>query len=174
MARRGNPSAVWAVTPGLVERLDERLGPPLDAYVRGWQVWLEPCGPDGETLEWRLHPPAAFAMPRGIDHNDLFDLVLQAFGEVGAPASDPLPVGDELRPLGTIWEVLEVFPAFGDDLDPTTLAATASEVLGGWPPLAAGFADHDRLGDAWKGSRGGFSVGAALLDQLDRYEPDPR
>jgi hypothetical protein len=169
--RRGTPSAVWRVTPALLERLDERLGPPLDAYVRGWQVWLEPHGPRGETLEWRLHPPAGFRLPRGIDHNDLFDLVLQGLVAVENPATDPLPLGQERRTLATIWEVLEVFPAYGDDIAAEQLAASAAGVLGGYPPDAAGLADHDRLGDLWKGKRGAFSVGAALLTQLEPYEP---
>jgi hypothetical protein len=170
MAGGGTPSAVWRATPALVERLDEHLGPPLDAYVRGWQVWLEAVGPQGETLEWRLHPPAGFRMPRGIDHNDLFDLVLQALAEAEAPAQDPLPLGRERLPLARVWEVLEVFPAFGDDIEPRALARSAAAALGGWPPDVAGRADHDRLGDLWKGARGAFSVGAALLDQLDPYD----
>jgi hypothetical protein len=174
MGGRGTPSAVWRVTPALVERLDERLGPPLDAYVRGWQVWLEPHGPGGETLEWRLHPPAGFRMPRGINHNDLFDHVLQALAEAAEPATEPLAIGQERRPLAGVWEVLEVFPAFGDDVPPERLAAGASEVLGGWAPDAAGVVDHNRLGDLWKGKRGAFSVGEALLDQLAPYDPDTR
>lgn len=168
----GTPSAAWRATPGLVERLDERLGPPLDAYVRGWQVWLEPNGPDGETLEWRLHPPARFRMPSGVDHHDLFDLVLQGLAEVDDPMHDPLPIGGESLPFGAVWEVLEVFPAYGDDLHPQRLAHAAAVVLGGWPPDAAGRVDHDRLGDLWKGKRGDFSVGAALLAQLDPYDAD--
>jgi hypothetical protein len=168
---RGTPSAVWRVTPPLLERLDEQLGPPLDAYVRGWQVWLEPHGPGGETLEWRLHPPARFTMPRGIDHNDLFDVVLQALSEAGEARGGTLPVGTERRTLAQIWEILEVFPAYGDDLTPEEVARAAADALGGWPPEVAGFADHDRLGDLWKGGRGDFSVGAALLEQLDPYDP---
>jgi hypothetical protein len=174
MADRGIASAVWRVTPALIERLDERLGPPLDAYVRGWQVWLEPHGPGGETLEWRLHPPAGFRMPRGIDHNDLFDVVLQGLAEADDPAEAALPVGEQRLPLAAIWEVLEVFPAYGDEVAPHRVAAAAAEVLGGWGPDVAGRADHDRLGDLWKGRRGAFSVGAALLEQLDPYEPDTR
>jgi hypothetical protein len=168
---RGTPSAVWRVTPSLVERLDERLGPPLDAYVRGWQVWLEPHGPGEETLEWRLHPPAGFKMPREIDHNDLFDLVLQALSEAAGSDGDVLAIAAERCTLTQIWEVLEVFPAYGDDLSPGEVADAAAAALGGWPPDAAGYADHGRLGDLWKGRRGDFSVGAALLEQLDPYDP---
>lgn len=172
MARdRGTPSCVWRVDPDLVERLDTHLGPPLDAYLRGWQVWLEPHGPNGATLEWRLHPPAGFRMPRGINHNDLFDLVLQALADVDDPAGARLPLGDERLPLSAVWEVLEVFPAYGDEVQPRELAVIGTTTLGR-APAAAGYADHDRLGDQWKGSRGAFSVGAALLEALDPYESE--
>ena len=164
-------SCVWRVDPPLIELLDSCLGPPLDAYVRGWQVWLEPHGPGGETLEWRLHPPAGFRMPRGIDHNDLFDLVLQGLAEVDDPATDPLAIGSERRTLTSIWEVLELFPTFGDPVSPRTLAAIGTGVLGRVPD-ASGYADHERLGDLWKGRRGDFSVGAVLLEVLEPYDPD--
>ena len=169
--RSGTPSCVWRVDPALIERLDACLGPPLDAYVRGWQVWLEPHGPDGATLEWRLHPPAGFRMPRGINHNDLFDLVLQGLADSDDPAADPLPLGKARLRLADIWEVLEAFPAFGDDIPPDELALICTRALDGRAPDAAGRADHARLGDRWKGSRGAFSVGAALLETLEPYEP---
>jgi hypothetical protein len=104
----------------------------------------------------------------------LFDHVLQALAEAAEPATEPLAIGQERRPLAGVWEVLEVFPAFGDDVPPERLAAGASEVLGGWAPDAAGVVDHNRLGDLWKGKRGAFSVGEALLDQLAPYDPDTR
>lgn len=158
------PTCVYRVDPGLVELLDARLGPPLDSYVRGWQVWLESNGPGGERLEWRLHPPAGFRMPRGVNPHDLFEVVLS-----GLTSGEPLeafPAGLQHRRLAEIWEVLEVFPADGDPMTPPALAAAAAAALGGRAPDAAGHADHDRLGDEWKGRRGDFSVGAALLETL--------
>lgn len=157
----GTPTVVYRVDPALVELLDACVGPPLDSYVRGWQVWLEPNGPAGLTLEWRLHPPAGFRMPRGVDPHDLFDVVLQ-----GLPAGEPVRTGAERRRLAEVWEVLEVFPAFGDDVAPDALADAVAAVLRGRRPDAAGHADHDRLGDLWKGRRGDFSVGRALLEQF--------
>ncbi|CAN5146864.1 MAG: hypothetical protein H0V93_12435 [Euzebyales bacterium] len=158
------PTCAYRVDAELVELLDAQLGPPLDSYVRGWQVWLDDSGPDGETLEWRLHPPARFRMPRGVNPHDLFDVVLQgiaAEGEDGAFAA-----GGEQRRLDEVWEVLEVFPAFGLVPGPDGLVAAATAALDGRRPDVAGLADHERLGDLWKGKRGDFSVGRALLAQL--------
>jgi hypothetical protein len=158
------PTCVYRVDPDLVELLDSRLGPPLDSYVRGWQVWLEDNGPAGERLEWRLHPPARFRMPRGVNPHDLFEVVLS--GLSSQDQLDAFPAGRERRTLAEMWEVLEVFPADSDPMTPAALAAAAAVALGGRPPDGAGHADHDRLGDEWKGRRGDFSVGAALLEAL--------
>lgn len=166
----GVPTCVYRVDPPLVELLDARLGPPLDSYVRGWQVWLEDNGPDGERLEWRLHPPAGFRMPRGVNPHDLFEVVLQEVAGVDGP-DEPFCVGREHRSLARVWEVLEVFPADGDPLEPAALAEAATAALGGRRPDAVGRADHDRLADLWKGKRGDFSVGAALLEVLERPRP---
>lgn len=163
------PTAVYRVDQSLIEALDGHLGPPLDSYVRGWQVWLEPNGPRGETLEWRLHPPARFAMPGGVDPHDLFDVVLQGLAEISEPG-EAFKAGDEHRALGAVWEVLEVFPAFPDErspVDPPALVEAAAAALGGRRADVAGHVDHQRLGDLWKGKRGDFSVGAVLLETLE-------
>ncbi|MDP8969270.1 MAG: hypothetical protein M3N52_01935 [Actinomycetota bacterium] len=170
-SRAGTPTCVYRVDPELIELLDACLGPPLDSYVRGWQVWLEPNGPGGATLEWRLHPPARFRMPSGVDPHDLFDDVLQALADADDPAGDALTTGRERRTLGQIWEALEVFPAFGDPVGPGELVDAVSGVLRGRRPDAAGLVDHDRLGDLWKGRRGDFSVGRLLLERLDPVPP---
>jgi hypothetical protein len=166
--RRGTPTCVYRVDPGLIESLDACLGPPLDSYVRGWQVWLEHNGPGGERLEWRLHPPARFRMPRGVNAHDLFDVVLQGLADADDPAVDEFAAGKERRSLPQTWEVLEIFPADGDQLSPEALAAAATVALHGRAPDAYGYADHDRLGDLWKGRHGDFSVGEALLQALSR------
>jgi hypothetical protein len=163
---RGTPTCVYRVDPALIELLDARLGPPLDSYVRGWQVWLEHHGPAGERLEWRLHPPARFVMPAGVNPHDLFEVVLQGLAAAGAPAVDAFAAGKEQRTLAQVWEILEVFPADGDAISAEALAEAVSAVLGGRRPDAAGYADHDRLGDLWKGKHGDFSVGAALFEAL--------
>ena len=166
--RRGTPTCVYRVDPALIESLDACLGPPLDSYVRGWQVWLEHNGPEGERLEWRLHPPARFRMPRGVNAHDLFDIVLQGLADAANPADGLFAAGRERRSLAQTWEVLEVFPADGDDVAPEALAAAAATALGGRSPDACGVVDHDRLGDLWKGRHGDFSVGSALLQALQQ------
>ena len=162
----GTPTCVYRVDADLIELLDVHLGPPLDSYVRGWQVWLEDNGPGGERLEWRLHPPARFRLPRGVNAHDLFEVVLAGLADVADPAVDAFPTGKDRHTLAEVWEILEVFPAFGDDVDPAALSAAAAAALAGRAPDAAGYADHDRLGDLWKGRHGDFSVGAALLQAL--------
>jgi hypothetical protein len=169
----GIPTCVYRVDAALVEALDTRLGPPLDSYVRGWQVWLEDNGPDGATMEWRLHPPARFRMPRGVNPHDLFDVVLQGLADAGEPDVDAFPAGSEQRRLADVWEVLEVFPAFSapDAVGPDEVVDAAAAALGGRMADAAGRADHGRLGDTWKGRRGDFSVGRALLEVLEEVAP---
>jgi len=155
-------TCIYRVDEDLLELLDQRLGPPLDSYVRGWQVWLEANGPDGMRLEWRLHPPGGFRMPRGVNHHDLFDEVLQELSERGP---DAMRLGGEQRSLGDIWEVLEVFP-IDHDVDPRALAAAVAKAIGGQYPDACGQVDHDQLGTLFTARRGNFSVGQALLEQL--------
>ena len=165
------PTCAYRVDAELVEALDAVLGPPLDSYVRGWQVWLEPDGPDGATLEWRLHPPARFRMPRGVDPHDLFGEVLQGLAAAEPPREQhPLELGAATLPLSRVWEVLEVFPTYGEDVDPEVLAAAAANRLSGRWPDVAGRVDHARMGDEWKSRSGGYSVGEVLLTSL----PAPR
>jgi hypothetical protein len=159
-----DPTCAYRVEASLIEALDTHLGPPLDAYLMGWQVWLEEHGPGGATMEWRLHPPARFRMPRGIDHNDLFDVVLQGMADVEDPMVQPFAVGREQRTLPQVWEVLEVFSAFDDAVTTEQLVATAAAALGGRPPDTAGLVDHDRMGGQWKAARGDFSVASVLLE----------
>ena len=166
MRRRGTPTCVYRVDPALIEALDMHLGPPLDSYVRGWQVWLEDNGPDGVRMEWRLHPPARFRMPRGVNPHDLFDVVLQGLADADEPVTAAFATGAEHRSLAQTWEVLEVFPADGDDVTAEAVAGAAAHALGGRRPDAFGHVDHDRLGDLWKGRHGDFSVGEALLQAL--------
>ena len=149
------PTCVWKASPELLLRLDERFGEPVDTYVNGSQVWLRDDGPGGVAIEWRLHPVAGYRRPPGLETEAVFDVVTAALA-----AGEALPV-----PLDRLWEGLEAFAAYDDELEPATLAAACTESLG-LAPDAAGLADHDVIGDEWERSRGATSIVAALLAQL--------
>ena len=147
-------TAVWRIRPELVLALADRLGEPVDRYVNGSQTWFTET-PGGMALEWRLHPVAGYVTPKGLSHNDVWDVVVESLiGHV------------RLRPE-EVWDGLECFAAYGDDIEPGTLAATATAELG-VAPDAAGLVDHSSIGDEWEQTRGGVSVVDLLLRQLGR------
>jgi hypothetical protein len=150
------PACIWRATPDLVVALDDRFGEPVDAYVNGSQVWLRDDGPGGVALEWRLHPVSAYTRPPGTTTYDVFATVALAC----ARGEDPP------APVEALWDGLEVFAAYEDELEPATLAAAATEALG-IAPDGAGLVDHERVGDDWERSNGAISIVGALLDQLD-------
>ncbi|HEY3241012.1 MAG TPA: hypothetical protein VGL92_15700 [Acidimicrobiia bacterium] len=155
-------TTVWEIGAGLVQALDERLGPPVDSYVNGSQTWFTEAD-SGAVLEWRLHPTAGYRLPMGLSHYDVWETVV---GQLAASAGpEALTLGSETRPLAGLWDGLECFPAHGDDLEPATLAAAATAALG-LAPDAAGLVDHERIGDAWEQSRGAVSIVGLLLEQL--------
>ncbi|MGI8807018.1 MAG: hypothetical protein ACR2KK_04100 [Acidimicrobiales bacterium] len=154
MAER-TPTCVWRISAELVIALDARLGEPVDAYVNCSQVWLRDDGPAGEAIEWRLHPVAGYRRPDGLTTEEVFDVVTAALA-----TDEPPPVA-----LDRLWEGLEAFAAYDDELEPATLAAACGASLG-MPPDATGLADHDVIGDQWEQSGGATSIVAALLDQL--------
>jgi hypothetical protein len=156
-------SAVWRASPELVLALDERFGHPVDSYVNGSQTWLVDNGPGGVTLEWRLHPVAAHRAPTALSHYDLWE---QVVGQLRAGA-DPgaLVLGEDPRAVDSLWEGLEAFAAYGDEIEPATLAQAAGEALGRAPD-AAGLVDHERIGDAWERARGAVSIVSLLLEEL--------
>lgn len=147
MAR--TPIAIFDVDLELLTRLESALGPPLDSYLMGWQVWLDEVegGGAGEEveLEYRLHPPAGFAQPSGLSHHDLWDEVIVQV----ADGVHPFTLGEETRDLASLWVLLEVFPAFGEDVTAEGVRHRAETRLR-TEALAAGEVDHDRLGGAWK------------------------
>jgi len=149
------PTCVWKTTPQLVIALDDRFGEPVDAYVNGSQVWLRDDGPGGATLEWRLHPIPGYERPAGVDTYEVFATTADALArDVEPPA-----------PLDRLWEGLETFAAYDDEVEPATLAAATTAALG-IAPDACGLVDHDRIGDEWERSRGQTSIVGDLLQQL--------
>jgi hypothetical protein len=149
------PACVWRVTAELLIALDERFSSPTDAYVNGSQVWLRDDGSNGETLEWRLHPVSSYSRPKGMATDDVFDTVVFALA-TGAETTTP---------FASLWEGLEAFPGFGDDIEPARLAAACNAALG-IAPDAFGLVDHDTIGDHWEAAAGKRSIIADLFTQL--------
>ena len=154
-------TTVWTISPELVLALDERLGTPVDSYVNGTQTWLTPTHNDIE-LEWRLHPVAAYRPPAGLSHYDLWEQVVSALSAGADPHS--LALGDEHRPLTSLWDGLECYAPF-DEIEPVELANLATSQLGRAPDRS-GLVDHEAIGDEWERSGGAVSLVALLLDQL--------
>ena len=149
------PTSVWRVTPELIVALDGRFGEPVDAYVNGSQVWLREDGPGGMTIEWRLHPVPGYRRPQGLGTYDVFSRTALALGTEDEPPA----------PLEALWEGLEAFSAYGEEVEPAPLAAAATEALG-IAPDASGLVDHDKIGDEWERTGGQTSVIEGLLAQL--------
>jgi hypothetical protein len=162
------PTTVWRLGPQLVLALDERLGPPVDSYINGTQTWLVPMfgddlDGDAPTIEWRLHPVAGYRAPAGCSHYDLWDEVVAGLSDGGDPES--VSLGEERRGLASLWEGLESFPAYGDEVEPATLTRAVTERLG-LAPDAAGLVDHERIGVAWEHAKGHTSIVEMLLAEL--------
>ncbi len=155
-------TALWWMTPELVGALDAQLGAPVDSYVNGSQTWFTG---EEKTLEWRLHPVAEFTQPNGLTHYDLWERVVDELH--AGRSADALVLGEESRPLTDLWDGLECFPAYGDDLEPATLSGRAAELLGTAPDLC-GLVDHDRVADAWEATHGKVSIIRLLSEQLER------
>jgi hypothetical protein len=144
------------VTPTLVVTLDDRFGEPMDAYVNGSQVWLRDDGPGGVAIEWRLHPVPGYERPASVGHEEVFPVTALAIAQGEDPPA----------PVESLWDGLEAFAAFGDEVEPATLAASVAAALG-IAPDAAGLVDHQRIGDDWERTGGRISVIHSLLDQLE-------
>lgn len=149
-------TCVWRLTPELVVALDESFGEPVDAYVNGSQVWLREDGPGGMMIEWRLHPVPGYSRPPMLTTYDVFPTVALAVARGDQPPAPPQE----------LWDGLEAFAAYGDEIEPATLSAAVTEALGRAPD-ACGLVDHQRIGDQWEKARRGISVVHALLDQLE-------
>jgi len=169
------PTAVWELAPELILALDEHLGPPVDSYLNGSQTWL--VGDDGEddnrhnerpddpgiVLEFRMHPVSGYRIPADCSHYDIWEAVVTQLTQ-GSDAR-ALRLGSEVRPLAGLWDGLEAFPAYGDEIEPARLAALATSLLGR-PPDRSGLVDHEAIGDAWERANGKVSIIALLVDQL--------
>lgn len=149
-------TCVWRISDRLIAALDERFGDPVDAYVNGSQTWLLENGPGGVVIEWRLHPVPGYERPATMGTYDVFPVTAAAIVAGEAPAV----------PVASLWDGLEAFAAYGDEVEPAPLRAAVVDALG-VEPDATGLVDHEPIGDAWERSGGRLSVIAALLDQLE-------
>ncbi len=160
-----DPTCLFDCDAELIMALEAALGPPIDSYLNGWQVWVEstPVPGRGEIeLEYRLHVPAGFTQPAGLSHHDLWDEVVHQLAE----GRSELRLGEETRTLDRVWRLLEIYPAFGDPVAPDALR-TAVETLLERPALATGYVDHARLGARWKRTKGAYDLAGELLRALD-------
>ncbi len=148
-------ATVWHARPEVIVALDDRFGEPVDAYVNGSQVWLRDDGPGGVTLEWRLHPVAGYRRPEGTGTYEVFAAAALALATGGTPPA----------PLSALWDGLEAFAAYGDELEPQPLARAAAAALG-IDPDASGLVDHEPIAAEWERTHGGVSIIADLLRQL--------
>ncbi len=148
-------SAIWLIAPELLVALDDRFGEPTDTYVNGSQVWLRDDLPDGLTIEWRLHPVAGYVRPNGVPTVEVFGRVALALAQGESPLADP----------STLWDGLEAFPAFYDEVSVDVLREVVTRTLG-IAPLAVGEVDHEKIGDAWERDEGRRSVVDDLRQQL--------
>ena len=148
-------AAVWLARPAVIVALDDRFGEPVDAYVNGSQVWLRDDGPGGVTLEWRLHPIAGYRRPAAIGTYEVFAAAALALATGGTPPA----------PLEELWDGLEVFAAYADELEPQPLTVAAAAALG-IEPDASGLVDHEPIAAEWERTGGAFSIAGELLRQL--------
>lgn len=150
-------TCVWRISNELVAALDRQLGDPVDAYVNGSQTWLRDDGPGEITIEWRLHPVANYRKPDAIDsHHDVFTEIALAVSAGGTP----------IVAVADLWDGLEAFAAYGDEVEPQPLATALTAVIG-IAPDATGLVDHTAIGDAWERTGGTMSVVAELFAQLE-------
>jgi len=149
------PTCVWRISDDLIVALEQRFGEPTDAYVNGSQVWIIDNGPADVAIEWRLHPVAGYQRPSGVETDDVFPAAALALQSGDVPPAD----------LGLLWDGLEAFAAFGDEVEPAPLAAAVTTALG-LAPDASGLVDHEAIADEWERSRGGVSIIDRLLAAL--------
>jgi hypothetical protein len=157
-------TTVWTISPELVLALDAQLGTPVDSYLNGSQTWLVGDEDAGEVvIEYRLHPVAGYVTPRSASHYDVWDAVVDQLTEQNDPAA--LRIGEEVKPLTGLWDGLEAYAAYGDDMEPVQLATLVTDTLQR-PPDRSGLVDHEQIGDAWEKANGKVSIIALLLAQL--------
>jgi hypothetical protein len=110
-----------------------------------------------------LHPVPGYRAPTELSHYDLWEQVVGALAAGADP--DALLLGTETRALSSLWEGLESFAAYGDDLEPAPLAGAATDAIGRAPD-ATGLVDHELIGGEWERAQGNASLVQMLLAEL--------
>jgi hypothetical protein len=146
------PCCVWRTTGSLLGVVLESLGDPVDSYVNGSQVWIDDDGPNGVGIEWRLHPVAGYVRPEGQTTSGVFADVA-----TGATALDPM----------LLWDGLEAFPAYHEEIDVGALREWVVARIG-VEPTASGRANHDAIADRWERSGRQTSIVNELIAELSR------
>jgi hypothetical protein len=144
------PCCVWRTTAELLRAVLESLGDPVDSYVNGSQVWIDDDGPNGIGVEWRLHPVSGYVRPEGHTTSGVFADVA-----TGAAALDPV----------LLWDGLEAFPAYHEEIGVEALHQWAAARLG-VEPNATGRANHDAIADRWERSGRQTSIVNELVAEL--------
>jgi hypothetical protein len=154
-------TTVWKLSPELISPR-RRLGLPVDSYVNGSQTWLTEVADDHHP-RMAAPPVGGYRTPKPLSHYDVWEAVTDGL----RAGTDPhaLRLGDETRPITSLWDGLECFAAYGDDVEPQRLAALATGLLA-IPPDGIGLVDHESIGDAWEAQHGNVSIVALLLEQL--------
>jgi len=98
-----------------------------------------------------------------LSHYDVWEQVVSALSVAVDP--DSLTLGSEPRTLRSLWDGLECFAAYGDDLEPSPLAQAATAALGRAPD-ASGLVDHEAIGTAWEHAKGATSIVEMVFAQL--------
>ncbi len=74
-------------------------------------------------------------------------------------------MGSEHRSLRSLWDGLECFPAYGEEIEPAPLTQAATEALERAPD-ASGLVDHEQIGTVWEQANGKVSIVEMLLAEL--------
>jgi hypothetical protein len=98
-----------------------------------------------------------------LSHYDLWEQVVAGLSAGVDP--DALVLGTEPRTLRSLWDGLECYAAYGDDIEPAPLAQAATDTLGRAPD-AAGLVDHDEIGTAWEDAKGATSIVEMVFAEL--------
>ena len=102
-----------------------------------------------------LAPGGCLPAARATGVHEVFPATALALATGGTPPA----------PLDELWDGLEAFAAYGDEVEPGPLAAAAARALDIGPD-AFGLVDHESIADQSEHARGGISIVSGLLRQL--------